>query len=185
MPVIVDLHVGEQAWASLNAARHSPSNKTAVMFAISGSDAEAAAAFRKGSGFVFERPLSMQAIRNTLKPAYGLILRERRRYFRCPVATPTTISRQGIQEVRCYTLNVSEGGMAVSTSIPITVSANLRYRIGCPKSWKRRFRNSSSRNTSKRHLTPCRPQESKARFTAHHDVAGLVRYAIRRGLIQS
>jgi hypothetical protein len=37
--------------------------------------------------------ISTQSIRSTLKPAYGLILRERRRYFRCPISIPVTILR--------------------------------------------------------------------------------------------
>ena len=64
-----------------------------MTFAIGDSDAEGTA-FRKKSEFVFERPLSAQSIRNTLKPAYGLILRERRRYFRCPISIPVIILRR-------------------------------------------------------------------------------------------
>src|SRR5208282_919793 len=92
--VIVDLQLGEQSADVLDAVRLSRSNRTAVRFAISASNAETAVAFRKGSGFVFERPLSAQSIRSTLKPAYGLILRERRRYFRCPISIPITILRR-------------------------------------------------------------------------------------------
>src|ERR1017187_7604729 len=92
--VIVDLQLGEQSGLILDEARSSPSNQTAVTFLISSGDAEGAA-FRKRSEFVFERPLSAESIRSTLKPGYGLILRERRRYFRCPVSVPVTILRQG------------------------------------------------------------------------------------------
>ena len=46
--VIVDLQLGEQAGLILDEARLSPSNRTAVTFAISGSDAEGTA-FRKKS----------------------------------------------------------------------------------------------------------------------------------------
>ena len=81
--VIVDLQLGEQSGHILDEARLSPSNRTAVTFGISDNDAEVTSAFRKKSQFIFERPLSPQSIRQTLKPAYGLILRERRRYFRC------------------------------------------------------------------------------------------------------
>src|ERR1700693_2033018 len=63
--VIVDLQLGEPSGAILDAVRLSPSNRTAVTFAISGSDAEGTA-LRKRSEFVFERPLSPQSIRSTL-----------------------------------------------------------------------------------------------------------------------
>ena len=91
--VIVDLQLGEQAGLILDEVHLSPSNRTAVTFAISGSDAEATT-FRERSEFVLERPLSAKSIEGTLRPAYGLILRERRRYFRCPVSIPVVILRR-------------------------------------------------------------------------------------------
>jgi ActR/RegA family two-component response regulator len=130
--VIVDLQLGEQSAAVLDAVRLSASNRTAVTFAISGSDAEASAAFHKGSGLVFERPLSPESIRNTLKPAYGLILRERRRYFRCPVSVPIVIIRRNNPEVRCYSLNISEGGMAVSTFVPLSPGEYVQVQFTLP-----------------------------------------------------
>jgi len=96
--IIVDLQLREQAGLILNAARLSPSNQKAARFAISGSDAEGTA-FRKNTAFVFERPLSAKSISSTLRPAYGLILRERRRYLRCPVSTPVAILRRAKPEV--------------------------------------------------------------------------------------
>ena len=130
--VIVDLQLGEASASLLDAVRLSKSNRTAVTFAISGSDAEAIAAARRESGLVFERPLSPESIRSTLKPAYGLILRERRRYFRCAIAIPVTIRRQSMPEIRCYSLNISEGGMAVSTSVPLEVGEDVRVQFTLP-----------------------------------------------------
>ncbi len=116
--VIVDLQLGEQSGLILDEVHLSPSNRTAVTFAISGNDAEGAA-FRKRSEFIFERPLSAKSIRSTLKPVYGLILRERRRYFRCPVSIPVLLLRRAQPEVHCNSVNISEGGMALSTSVSL------------------------------------------------------------------
>ena len=129
--VIVDLQLGEQSGLILDEVHLSPSNRTAVTFAISGNDAEGTA-FRKRSEFVFERPLSTQSIRSTLKPAFGLILRERRRYFRCPVAIPVTILRQSMPDVRCYSVNISAGGMAVSTFVPLIAGEDVRVQFTLP-----------------------------------------------------
>src|SRR5580698_3835303 len=68
--VIVDLQLGEQSGLILDEVHLSPSNRTAVSFGISNNDAEGTAAFRKKMQFVFERPISPQSIRKTLKPAY-------------------------------------------------------------------------------------------------------------------
>ena len=129
--VIVDLQLGAQAGLILDEVHLSPSNRTAVTFAISGSDAEDPA-FRKRSQFVFERPLSKESIRNTLKPAYGLILRERRRYFRCPISMPVVIIRRTMPEIRCQSLNISEGGMAVSTFVPLIAGENVQVQFALP-----------------------------------------------------
>lgn len=126
----------------MDEVRLSPSNRRAVTFAISGSDAEGIA-FRKRSEFVFERPLSATSIRNTLEPAYGLILRERRRYFRCPVAIPVTIRRESMQEVRCNSVNISEGGMPLSTFVPLIPGENVRVQL-CPITKYRSWQNQRS-----------------------------------------
>src|SRR5271165_2848577 len=123
--VIVDLQLGEQSGLILDEVHLSSSNRTAVTFAISGTDAEGTA-FRKRSEFVFERPLSTQSIRRTFKPSYGLILREQRRYFRYPVSIPVTILRQSMPKVRCYSVNISEGGIAVSTSVPLSAGEGVQ-----------------------------------------------------------
>jgi CheY-like chemotaxis protein len=130
--VIVDLQLGEQSGRVLEEVRLSPSNRTAVTFAIGGSDAEATAVFRKKAAFVFEKPLNAESIRSTLKPAFGLILRERRRYFRYPVAIPVTILRQSMPEICCYSVNISEQGMAMSTSVPFTAGDNVRVQFTLP-----------------------------------------------------
>jgi CheY-like chemotaxis protein len=129
--VIVDLHLGEQAGLILDEARLSPSNRKAVTFAITGSDAEGTA-LRKKSEFVFERPLSAKSIRSALRPAYGLILRERRRYFRCPLSIPVVILRRSKPEVRCRSVNVSEGGMALSTIVPLNTGEKVHVQFTLP-----------------------------------------------------
>jgi hypothetical protein len=129
--VIVDLQLGEQCGLILDEVHLSLSNRTAVTFAISDNDAEGTA-FRKRSEFVFERPLSTQSIRSTLKPAYGLILRERRRYFRCPISIPVTVLRTNMPEVRCYSVNISEGGMALSTSVPLNTGERVQIQFTLP-----------------------------------------------------
>jgi len=130
--VVVDLQLGEQCGPILDEVNLSPSNRTAVTFAISGSEVDAIAVFRRRTGFVFGRPLSSQSIRSTLKPAYGLILRERRRYFRCPISDPVIILRTNMPEVRCSSVNISEGGMAVSTLVPFDAGEDVEVQFTLP-----------------------------------------------------
>jgi hypothetical protein len=130
--VIVDLQLERQSGGILDEVRLSKSNQTAVTFAISGSDEESTSEFRKKAAFVFERPLSKQSIHSTLKAAYGLILRERRRYFRYPVTIPVTIVRKDMPALHCYSVNISEGGMAVSTFVPLTAGEDVQVEFTLP-----------------------------------------------------
>jgi CheY-like chemotaxis protein len=129
--VIVDLQLGDQSGLILDEMRLSPSNRTAVTFVISSNDGEATA-FRKRSQFVLQRPLSRESIRRTLKPAFGLILRERRRYFRCPLSILVSIRRRTMSEVHCCCVNISEGGMAVSTSVSLSPGEDVQVQFALP-----------------------------------------------------
>ena len=130
--VIVDFQLGEQSGLILDEVHLSASNRTAVSFGISNSDAGTTAAFRKKSQFVFERPLSPQSIHRTLNPAYGLILRERRRYFRCPISLPVIIERESKQEIRCSSVNISGGGMALSIQVPLVPGESVCVQFTLP-----------------------------------------------------
>src|SRR5271170_1437930 len=114
--VIVDLQLGEQVRTVLEQVRLSPANRTAITFAITNTDEETALLFKAGSSFVLKRPLAADSVSRTLKAAYGMIVRERRRYFRCPIEIPASIRRTDMQEVHGQTVNISEGGMALETS---------------------------------------------------------------------
>ena len=130
--VIVDLQLGGRSGHILDEASLSPSNRTAVTFGIEDNDAEVTSPFCKKSQFVFERPLSAQSIHETLKPAYGLILGERRRYFRYPVSLPVIIRSESMQEVWCKSVNISRGGMALSTQVPLVPGENVRVQFTLP-----------------------------------------------------
>jgi hypothetical protein len=91
-----------------------------VVFTVTDSEVKTNAAFRAGSTFIMRRPLSPASIDVSLKAAYGLIVRERRRYFRCPVAVPVAILRTALQTVHGHTVNLSEGGISIYTTTSLT-----------------------------------------------------------------
>lgn len=131
--VIVDLEIGEESGPILDEVYRSPSNRTAVTFIISSADAEKTANYRRKAGFAFERPVSPESVRATLKFAYGLILRARRRYFRCPLSVPVAIQRRTPPEaIRGRSVNISEGGMAVSTAVPLNAGEDVQVQFALP-----------------------------------------------------
>jgi len=129
--IVVDLQL-DQAQTLLAKVRRSPSNRTSVIFAISDSHAETAGAFKDGSNFVLRKPLSESSTNQNLRAAYGLILREQRRYFRCPVDAPATLKVPGMQEVRVHLVNISEGGIAIITSLLLKPSVEVRVEFTRP-----------------------------------------------------
>src|SRR3984885_4864993 len=129
---VVDFSMGNQATFFLEQLRASASNRTAITFAITSGSVETAAALKAGSSFVLERPLTSESIRNTLKAAYGLIVRERRRYFRYPISVPAAASRKGQSEVFGKTINISERGMALITSTPLMPGTELKIQFTLP-----------------------------------------------------
>lgn len=130
--VIVDLQLRGRANAVVEQVRQSPSNRTAVIFTVSDSDAETVSAFKAGCNFVLRRPLSLTSVGQSLKVAYGLILRERRRYFRCPVKIPAVICRAGMPEVHGQTMNISENGMAISTAVALQPGVKVQAHFTLP-----------------------------------------------------
>jgi ActR/RegA family two-component response regulator len=130
--VVVDLSIGEQANSFLQQIRTSASNRTAVCFAITSSSHQTARALKQGFSFALEKPLTVESISHTLKVAYGLIVRERRRYFRYPIVVPVALSVKVSpppEIIYGRTVNVSEGGMAVST--PISITRGLQGTAQC------------------------------------------------------
>jgi len=117
--VVVDSALENDALTCFRQLRASSLNRTAIAFALTRGSEETAAALRQGFSFIFERPLIPDSISHTLKVAYGLIVRERRRYFRYPVVVPAVLSRKNAPEVFGRTVNVSENGLALSTSIAL------------------------------------------------------------------
>jgi hypothetical protein len=125
--VIVDLILGDEAVLVLRQIRLSRANRTAVTFAITTGTQTSA---RPDSTFVLQRPLSVAAICQTLRAAFGMVVRERRRYFRCPVEIPAFLRARQPEDLLCQTLNISEGGIAIK--IPATLDSEfalLRFSL--------------------------------------------------------
>jgi len=110
--VIVDLALGEEAKLIVRRLEFSPGNRTAVTFGIGSPQAPEDS---RDAMFLLRRPLSVATVTQAVKAAYGLIARERRRSFRCPVSVPVFLWAGGSQVLLCNTVNISEGGIAVAT----------------------------------------------------------------------
>lgn len=132
---VIDFSLAKEATLLLQQLRGSASNRTAITFAITGSSAETAYALKAGSSFALQRPLTFDSIRHTLQAAYGLIVRERRRYFRHPISVPAAARRKEEPEIFGKTVNVSERGMAFIGSTPLMpgAEATMQFVVTDPR----------------------------------------------------
>jgi hypothetical protein len=126
--IIVDFGLA-QADEMLGQVRLSPSNRTAVTFAIT--DPGNAGRFEVKPNFLMEKPLSASSVGRTFKAAFGSIVRERRRSFRCPIEIQAAVQVNG-DEVICHIVNISEGGMAITESPSLKPGARLRVLFSLP-----------------------------------------------------
>ena len=111
--VIVDCDDMDGSTNVLRAIRQVPSNKSTIAFAIVNGITTVRDAFSMGANFVLDKPLSFDRASRSLRAAHGLMVRERRRYFRQNLSAPVTLSFGNVQNAAAQVTNLSEGGMAV------------------------------------------------------------------------
>ena len=126
--VVIDLGL-DRANEVLEQVRLSQSNRTVVTFAIT--DPQKPAGLKIQPHFTMEKPLSASSVGRTIKAAFGLIVRERRRSFRCPVTIPAVILTNG-KEASCRLVNISEGGMAISETPSLQPGEQIRVLFALP-----------------------------------------------------
>jgi ActR/RegA family two-component response regulator len=133
--VVIDFALGTFAALLLQQVRSSPSNRSAVTFAITGGSSQTSDALTAGCNFALEKPLTYDSIQHTFRAAYGLIIRERRRYFRYPISVPALAQRKGESELFGTTVNVSEQGMAFSGPTPLVpgTEVTIQFRLTNPQ----------------------------------------------------
>lgn len=130
--LVVDFAAGEGSQDILRQVRLSRSNRNTVAFAVTDGTKQSKIAFEAGANFVLERPLSAVSVGRTIKAAYALLIRERLRYFRFPISFPTAVRQENAKEICCDALNVSEGGIAINTPVPLQPGSKVTARFTLP-----------------------------------------------------
>ena len=130
--VIVDFHDRAEALELLKKQREMTSYKSAVAIALLKNSDEMPSAFRAGASFVLVRPLSPTVLMRTLKASYPLMVRERRRSFRCPLQIPIYVSAGSRPEFMATSANISEGGIALTTPAGLQVGERVVLRFALP-----------------------------------------------------
>jgi DNA-binding NarL/FixJ family response regulator len=111
--VIVDCDDLKEGKDVLHSLRNSASNGKSVAFAILNGKTTTHEAFELGANFVLQKPITRLNAVRCFSAALGLMVRERRRYFRHSVDIRTVLIFGQNDEVPATITNISEGGMAV------------------------------------------------------------------------
>ncbi len=116
----------------LRGVRRSPSNSHSLIFAIVNPDIGLASAFAMGANLALQKPITLESARNSLRAAYGLIMQERRRYFRYSVETLLILHPDEHTTIVGTTMNVSEGGMALRCDHELEMDSRLQMKFSLP-----------------------------------------------------
>ena len=111
--VIVDCDDLQGGVDVLRSLRKNPSNKTSVSFAILNGKTTTQQAFEMGANFVLQKPITTAGTLRCFNTAMSFMVREKRRYFRCPVEIPVKLQFSQGDELKAIATNLSEGGMAI------------------------------------------------------------------------
>jgi CheY-like chemotaxis protein len=131
--VFVDFFQAEDAYVAIQHVRASTSSRTAVVIAITINAAQSREAFTAGAQFVVQQPITSSGVDTVLKAAYGLIIRERRRYFRCPVESEIIGQRNTEGAWSGRVLNISEGGLCILPAVPLASGDMLEIELRLPE----------------------------------------------------
>lgn len=127
--IVVDLALAEEVAEILERIRLSPSNQNSVTLAVVEQNHHPSP--RIQPNFWLRKPLTEDSVGSTLRASLGLIIRDYRRYFRCPIAVPLHVAIDKTAEIDCEMINISEGGLAIKTSVTFNPGAlvNVEYSL--------------------------------------------------------
>ncbi|HUB03038.1 MAG TPA: PilZ domain-containing protein [Terriglobales bacterium] len=111
--VIIDCDDLQDGVTMLHELRATQSNAKSVAFAVLNGKTSTQQAFQFGANFVLQKPLTPLHATRCFHAALNFMLRERRRYFRCPLEMPVRLSIPRIGDVTASSTNLSEGGIAI------------------------------------------------------------------------
>jgi DNA-binding response OmpR family regulator len=130
--VVADFTNAVDALELVKKTREMTSHRGAVVLAILSNGNEMPSAFQAGANFVLVRPLLPTILMRTLRASYPIMVRERRRYYRCPLQIPIRVSSPSRQEFVATSVNLSENGMAFASPMRLQVGEKLNLRLTLP-----------------------------------------------------
>jgi hypothetical protein len=118
--ILLDFDNVPDSLAIVAAIRQSPSNRQAFIFSVATEPQRQREALSQDISLLLQRPLDDKEICRVLHGAYGLIVRLRRRYFRCVAEVPVLlIHNSSGADCKCTSMNLSSGGAGLRVPSPL------------------------------------------------------------------
>jgi CheY-like chemotaxis protein len=130
--IVVDFKEPAAALELIRKPREMTSHKGSVVLAILNNSNEMPSVFRAGASFALVKPLSPAILMRTLRASYPLMVRERRRSYRCPLQIPIHISSGTRSDFVATSVNISEGGMALNSPVALQVGERVHLKLTLP-----------------------------------------------------
>jgi len=115
----------------LKAMRRSTSSRSAVAFAICSQESSTKEAFSVAD-FVMDKPLASHRVHRTMKAAYGIMLKERMRYFRHSLRTEATVIDSTYRRFIAQTSNISQTGIGLECVAPLLARQVVQLEFALP-----------------------------------------------------
>lgn len=117
----------------LQRVRKSASNQSTIVFGLIHDRTSMREAFGLGANFVLPKPISLDRAVRCVRAAHGLIVNERRRFFRYELEIFATVAYANRPEMRASLTNISEGGMALKFREPVEPNHGVEVVFTLPE----------------------------------------------------
>jgi len=112
--------------------RQAPSSRRAMAFALLNGVTSREAALALGANFVLDKPLNRKIAASNIRAARGLIVQERRRYYRHPVDLSAALTLPGGTRYYVRTFNLSQDGIGVELQNTMQPGTRLEITFELP-----------------------------------------------------
>jgi hypothetical protein len=129
--VVVDCDQPETSVETIRKVRALSTGKRAIVLAIVEGRAAMRESFHAGASFVLNEPLPAELTVKTMRVAYGLMIGERRRYYRHALEVEVELSFRD-KPLRVRSLDLSEGGMAIRGAAGLKVGHTAAVHFKLP-----------------------------------------------------
>ncbi|HEX6879129.1 MAG TPA: PilZ domain-containing protein [Terriglobales bacterium] len=131
--IIVDCDDIDCGTDLLSLLREEGFTRKAIVFAVVNGATSMSDAFDLGANFVLEKPLSYERISRCFKAACGLMVGERRRYYRHEIDIPVYLDFPNSSNVTAHMRDLSQGGGMVECSADLELDLPGTFRFTLPE----------------------------------------------------